>query len=376
MKRIFLFVLFSTTALFSQSELQVSGFFQAGLSKIDGAYSVTSNIPPSLFSINQGQKDDYISAQVQQMNLFFRKELNENFTAWANLEIVNSFNSKQSWGSFSLEEAWVNYQYSNYFNVKAGSLIPRFGYMNEIKNRMPLLPYITRPLIYEASIDVITASNFVPEKAFLQVYGYFPIGDVTIDYAAFAGNSEKSYITSNNVALGSGSDTTKFKAFGGRIGAKFGELRGGISTSFDRENHQVDMQQDIHRVRYAVDLGYSAYNFFADGEFIYVKLQPNSPVSVNMDKKFYYATLGYNFSEKIFGFATHSYVQDNHSQVFQAGMKSLSFGAGYKPAESVVVKVGYTKYYAANFFPIAGTPFTGNVNLDYKAYQLAVSVLF
>lgn len=255
MKRIFFLLLLASTTLFSQSELQVSGFFQASLNKVDGAYSVVVDHPVFGPQVLQHQKDDYLSSQVQQLNLFFRKELSESFTAWVNFEVLNSYNSRQGWGNFSLEEAWVNYQYSDAFNVKVGSLIPRFAYLNEIKNRMPLLPYILRPLIYEASISAITTSIYVPEKALVQVSGNIPVGDVTFDYAAFMGNSDKSYIASTNVIAGAGSDTSKFKTFGGRLGAKYGELRFGLSTSFDHQNDQGTINQDVPRSRYAVDFG-------------------------------------------------------------------------------------------------------------------------
>lgn len=300
--------------------------------------------------------------------------MSESFTAWVNFEVLNSYNSRQGWGNFSLEEAWVNYQYSDAFNVKVGSLIPRFAYLNEIKNRMPLLPYILRPLIYEASISAITTSTYVPEKALIQISGNLPVGDVTFDYAAFMGNSDKSYIASTNVIAGAGSDTSKFKTFGGRLGAKYGELRFGLSTSFDHQNDQGTLNQDVPRSRYAVDLGYNVYNFTFDGEYIYVKLSPEN-ITSNLDKNFFYGTLGYNFSEKVSAYVTGSHLKDAENSLFTAGLTGLGFGAVYKPLETVVVKAGWSRYYSANnFFSAPSVP--AHANVDYKSYAVAVSVLF
>ena len=175
-----LFIFSVGSNLFAQSELQVFGFFQGSMNKLEGAFSAVADMPAMLGGGKMTLKADdnnYLSVQNQQLNVFFRKEINSSFTAWVNLEVNGSFNSSKNWGSLSLEEAWINYQSNDYLNIKAGLLIPKFAYLNEIKNRMPLLPYITRPLVYEASLSrTIDISNYVPERAFVQVYGYIPVG--------------------------------------------------------------------------------------------------------------------------------------------------------------------------------------------------------
>ena len=369
---------------YAQSDLQIFGFFQGTANRMNGGYSVIATVPKSIFGTDKltldEKKDEYTSLSVQQLNLFIRKELNANFTAWVNFEITGQFNSTNKWGSFSLEEAWVNYQASDAFNLKLGISIPRFAYLNEIKNKMPLLPYITRPLVYESSNPAIDGTDYVPEKAFAQAFGYIPLSGVSLDYSVFIGPSEKPYIDGSGKATGGNSvDTTNFKLFGGRVGIKIGDFRLGVSATFDKDNQQSKLKQDVPRSRMAFDLGYSYKNFFLDGEYISIKLSP-SDVSASQDKLFYYGTLGYNISESLFAYGCYSYLKDDNNSVLSAGMKGLTFGAGYKPTDALVVKIGYSNYNAASSFPLILNPalpaFTTDVQLDYTVYQFAISVLF
>lgn len=379
-----LFTLLGISQIFAQSDLQVFGFFQTSITRLNGGYSAVASVPKAIFGTDKltldEQKDDYTSLSVQQLNLFFRKEINEQFTAWVNFEILGLFNSSNKWGAFSLEEAWVNYQSSDAFNLKVGISIPRFAYLNEIKNKMPLLPYITRPLVYESSNPSIDGTNYVPEKAFVQAFGYFPLGNVTIDYSAFVGPSEKTYIDGSGKATGGLSvDTTNFKLFGGRVGMKYGDLRFGVSATMDKDNMQSTLKEDVSRTRLAFDFGYSIKNFFLDAEYISVKLDAKN-ATTSFDKQFYYATLGYNFTDEFFGYGSYSYLKDEGNNVLNAGMKGIIVGAGFKPADAVVVKLGYSNYNADSSFPVVVNPalpaVTTNVNLDYNVYQLAISVLF
>ncbi len=371
---------------FAQSDLEIFGFFQATIGKVDGSYSAVATVPIEIFGVDKlrlvDKSENNVNPSIQQFNLFLRKELAENFTAWVNFEILGSYNTKYKWGVFSLEEAWVNYQSSDAFNVKVGLLIPKFGYFNEIKNRFPLIPYITRPLIYESSIPSVDISSYIPERAFAQINGYFPLGELTIDYAAFFGQSEESYITGpDGAAIGGMSvDTTNFKLFGGRIGAKVGELRLGISGTIDKDNQQSTINEDVSRTRLAFDLGYSAFDFFFEGEYISVNLDAENTTR-DQNKFFYYGTLGYNFTDKLFGYGTYSYMKDNDDDVIRTGMTGLIFGAGYRLIDSVVLKAAYSSFKVVDStFPLILNPnlpaFDTNVNLDYKGFQLAVSVLF
>ncbi|MGE5498047.1 MAG: hypothetical protein ACM3Q2_08260 [Syntrophothermus sp.] len=397
-KKLLMFIMLflaATHSLSAQSDFKIFGFFQATLNKMDGGYTALTDftkMPPMIPNggkkyISNQSKQDLTSARLQQLNLFVRKDLSEDFTAWVNFEAVNSYNSSRLWGSFSVDEAWINYKHSDIFNVKAGLLIPKFGYFNELKNRFPLIPYINRPLVFENSNPKIDGSEYYPEKAFLQVYGNMSIGEISslgevnFNYAAYAGNSGHDYITTANIVGGSGTDTTNFKLFGGRLGLSAGDFRLGVSASSDKANRQSTLKENVGRTRLAVDLGFSIYNIFVEGEYISVKLNSkNSPD--NIDKFFYYGTLGYNISDKVFAYGSYSYVRDYEDDILGPGMPGYIFGAGYKPIESLVLKASYSNFSTnatitnTNPLPVGPKTINTDVNLDYKLYQLAVSVLF
>ncbi|MCI0441889.1 hypothetical protein L0152_01575, partial [bacterium] len=171
---------------FSQDDLEIFGYFQANYQE-NRVGVTTSN---SALNIRQESKDKNNSFVIQQINLFLKRDLGSNFTAWMNFELTNSYSSDKNWGSFNLEEAWMKYGMSNAFNVKAGLLIPTFNNLNEVKNRMPYLPYISRPVVYEASLsELLKPSDYLPERANVQVYGAIPAGGAKVEYAAYVGNS-------------------------------------------------------------------------------------------------------------------------------------------------------------------------------------------
>ncbi len=380
-----LIILIGSTITFGQSDLQIFGFFQTTLTKLNGGYSVVSEVPPSIFGTSQltldQQQNDYLSPSVQQLNIFARKEIDQNFTAWVNLEITGTYNSRLNWGGLTLQEAWVNYQSSDALNIKAGILVPRFAYLNEIKNKMPLLPYIFRPLAYESSVQNINDEDYVPQRAFLQVFGNLSSGNIIFDYAAFVGPSESSYISSNVVG-GYSVDTTDFKLFGARVGLKYKDLGFGISGTSDKSNQKSTIKQSVPRTRLAFDLEYSAYNFFLNSEYIAIHLSPQNTTQ-NLDKLFYYGTLGYNFNDNLLAYGSYSYItvyDDLNGQIAKAGMKSLTFGLDYKPTSAVVLKASVSHFYGSSNVNLVLNPslpaFNTDVDVNIRVAQLAVSVLF
>lgn len=379
-----LFFVLITSANFAQGDLEIFGFAQAKIQKFADDSKMTMDIAlPSgevmEVPIYEG-KTNYTSSSVQQLNLFFRKELSDRFTSWVNLEFVNSFSSEKNWGALNLEEAWVSYKYNDLLNVKAGLLTPRFNYLNEVKNRMPLLPYITRPLIYETSLKAFfKTSNYLPERAFLQIYGNMPAGKLNLDYAVFAGSAEEDYINSSDTNRVLGADTVNLKTFGGRMGMRYDELRFGVSASFDKDNQQATIKEDVSRIKIGADLGYSFYNFFLEAEVIKVILDPKNSTE-NMDKLFYYALLGYNINEQVFAYGAYNYLEDATDLVLKGGFNSYLVGTGYRPIESVVLKGEYNIVKNDNKFSMVTDPslppMTGRVNWNTATYHFAISILF
>ncbi|GAB4330596.1 MAG: hypothetical protein Kow0037_06480 [Calditrichia bacterium] len=374
-------ILLSGQTLLAQGELEVFGFFQGQLANVNGEYEVKADVPTpngTQTMVLDKLDDEYINSNIQQMNLFFRKEISGKFTAMVNLEFTNSFSTERSWGNLNLEEAWLRYQASDKLSIKAGLLIPTFNNMNEIKNKSPLLPYILRPLVYEASYSaLLPIPEYIPERAFVQAYGELPAGKASVDYAVYVGQSETSYIRNEGVEGPKvpGTDTTKFKLVGGRLGVKYGNLKAGVSATYDKANRQATLGEDVPRTRLGADLNYSLANAFLEAEYISVKLDPKADAG-DMDKLFYYATLGYNLSEKIYAYGSYSYLEDKETEFLSTGMKGYFVGVGYKPDFGLALKAQYGKFKADGNVTVPGLPVPADVHLDYGQFAVAVSVLF
>lgn len=372
-----------------QSDLNIFGFYQVRVQKIDGNYQVKGNVPtpagPQEMVFDEA-KNDFTNPAVQQLNLFFRKQITNSLSSFVNLELVNNFSTQNDWGYMNLQEAWVQYRHNDALKIKAGMMIPRFNYLNEIKNRMPLLPYITRPLIYESSLsEIIDPTVYLPERAFIQIAGVLPVDQFVFDYAIYSGPAERDYILSgneaNNGAITSGVDSTNFFLLGGRVGFSYSNLRLGFSATIDKSNQQEQLNEDVSRTRIGADFGYAHSNFFVEGEYINVMLDPKNTED-DIDKHFYYGLLGYNFSEEIYGFATYSSIEDKQVEFLSTGMDSWAAGIGYKPTPMVVLKLEYANYYVSDNasvnIPIDPNlpPVEADMELDFKSVNLALSVIF
>ena len=162
---------------FAQSEetpIRIFGYFQNSLQHWTALDFETSHPQFSAPERRPAQN----SFNLQQLNLFFSKNLARHWRAFVNFEILNSFSSQRQWGAINMEEAWVRYKASDRLNLKLGLLIPVFNNLNEIKNRTPLLPYIIRPLVYETSFSEFfgAVEEGTPARAFAQASGVIPAG--------------------------------------------------------------------------------------------------------------------------------------------------------------------------------------------------------
>lgn len=383
-----LFVLFTSTAIYSQSDLHIFGFYQVNLNKIDGEYKVTGDVPTLLGPVSttlQKESNDFLTSGVQQLNLFARKEITSSLTSFINIEMVNNFSTENNWGSFKLEEAWLSYNMKDYFNIQAGWIIPRFNYMNEIKNKTPLLPSVIRPLVYESAFEsTINASDYLPEVAFVQISGVLPVNKLVFDYAVYAGPAESNYFASSagQGAIEAGHDTTNIKLFGGRAGLKFDDLRLGVSFSMDKDNQVATLGEDVKRTRFGVDAGYNIAGAFAEAEYISVALDPENTTR-DLNKSFMYGLVGYNFSENFYGYGIYSYIEDKAEDFLSTGLTAYTIGMGYRPTFGVVVKLEYANYFVADDAKVnnivlapAVPPISADIDLDFTSVNLALSVMF
>ncbi len=287
---------------------------------------------------------------LQQLNLFFQKDLAQNWRAFVNLEFLNNFSSNRQWGSAKLDEAWVRYRVNEKFNLKLGLLIPVFNHLNEIKNRTPLLPYIIRPIAYETSFEEFVAvEDYTPERAFVQVYGFFPFGETKFDYAVYLGNSPN---INNNSEIGqTGVDSTDTFLGGGRIGLRVGELKFGFSFTRDNSNllQQVEAEfpggpagrfNEVPRTRFGGDLSYHLGKLSFEAELIDFKLANES--ELDLERSFYYGTLGYQVTERFYTYASFWKIDDAlqvfDSDVERLKMKIPTFGASFKVNDRIALK--------------------------------------
>lgn len=253
------------------------------------------------------------SFSLQQLNLFFQKELSRNWTAFINFEALNNFSSSHRWGALNLEEAWVKYSPNAKFNLKLGLQIPIFNNLNEIKNRTPLLPYIIRPLVYETSFgEFIPLEEFVPARAYAQAYGFLPAGETKFDYAVYLGNSPN--VNEEREKGQTGIDTTTTFLVGGRVGIRYRELKLGLSATYEKANDFMQFADSIGRQpaelqelpmkRLGGDFSYNFAKFSFESEFIKTTVETGIP-ELELALRFYYATLGYNFTNALFGYGSY-----------------------------------------------------------------------
>lgn len=289
------------TAQPGEAPLRTFGYFQnqfENTSNRDGSY---------------GPSNSFL---VQQLNLFFQKNLARDWSAFVNFELLNNYSSGRQWGSFNLEEAWVRYRSSKQINLKLGLQIPLFNNLNEVKNRTPLIPYIIRPLVYESSFnEMIPLEEFVPQQAFVQVYGYIPSGGIKIEHAVYLGNSPN--INNDSERGQTGVDTTDNLLAGGRLGIRYDEFRAGLSGTYEKISAYrsaagpspgtVPGLRDLPRYRLGGDISFRSRKLFLESEFIRVMYQ-DVPENIDIDKTFYYGTLGWFFADNLLAYGSYWYI--------------------------------------------------------------------
>ncbi len=360
---------------FCQEALEVFGFFQVNFQQ----FLETQRTENPAFNFSVVDENDRNSFSAQQINLFFRKELNSSFTAWLNFEFTNSFSSERNWGAFNLEEAWIKYHHSDRLKIKAGLLIPVFNNLNEVKNRMPYLPYIIRPPVYETSLsEILPLSDFVPQRAYLQVYGVQEMGSANLDYAVYVGNSEDEHI--NTVASGSqqtGLDTTNFLLVGTRLGMRFGRCKAGVSATYDRDNQNPSGLGDVKRYRFGADLSFSVGALTFEGETIFVQHDLDMP-GISLDKRFHYGTVLCDFNERMFGYVSYNYGEDDFKFGLRDGMDAYLVGGGYRITDLLILKAQFSKISADedDAPPDASLPVPVDFKFDATWYSVAFSVFF
>ncbi len=323
-------------ALYAQEtgDMQIFGSMQSLFMYQDSQLRATFPDPAMDFKLSETRN----SFALQQLDLFLSKEIDESFSAFIDLEFQLNYSSDKHWGSMSVQEAWLNYHYLDELSFKAGLLYPAFNHLNEIKNRLALMPYIYRPMVYERLLsERFFTEDFIPEHAFIQVSGSHATGPVFLDYAVFAGNAEGSYITKRNpdgslssdvnqkFEFLSGIDPTNLnlKLIGGRIGfrTRDEQWKAGISITHDYNNLRDTVRMpseglppatrqllgdDAERIRIGADVSMRCGDFWFEGELIKVTYdyEPAEKLDLHAEQGFAYGTLGYEFTPATTAYAS------------------------------------------------------------------------
>ncbi len=383
----------------SEGPIEIFGYYQNSFE-----YNALSN------------QRDYTTFMTQQLNLIVQKDLAAHFRSFVNFEFLNTFDGSLGWGSASLKEAWVRYDAGHHFKLKLGLQLPVFNALNEIKTRSPLLPYIVRPIVYETSLkEIVNIEEYVPEQAFVQAYGVFPVSHSNLEYAVFLGNSPN---VNNDITRGqTGVDTTRVILVGGRLGINrntfdsgFTEFGLGISATYDRVNNYIGVPalfiddpvelaravksyEDIPRWRVGGDFSVYWNRLYLKSEVIAVRNKERNDI-LDIDRTFYYGTLGIISSERSELYVTYwatrerGVIQDRQidPDFFldqKANLDIYSFGAKYILLPRVVLKAqyAYVDIRLTERLEIAAEGIAlprphPNTNDRFSVYALAVSVFF
>lgn len=372
-----------------ESPLRIFGYFQTSFRQWSALDFQTSH--PEVTGIEEQPAQN--SFNLQQLNLFISKDIARHWRTFVNFEILNTFSSGKQWGSFNLEEAWVRYKPGDKFSLKTGLLIPTFNNLNEIKNRTPLLPYIIRPLLYESSLSEIIGDfeEGIPARAFVEASGVIPLGKAKFDYAVYAGNSPN--INNRSDRGQTGVDTTNTILVGGRAGVHFKDLKIGVSATHDKVNRQGPESADgplftlkeAPRIRLGGDLSFHLGQLYFEGEFIAVRSKEDV-LDINFDGRFYYGTLGYQFTEQVFVYGGYWFLKGNFPVVISTAPQLLIHTGSEKagiPTMGIAYRLNDRIAFKGQFVPVAlqeNLPLityeTLVVKQKFSLFALAASVFF
>ncbi len=370
---------FCTTKSFAQEEdeLYVFGFAQVLFNAKMMDFTVNeSNLIP--FDFEQSFESNSFS--LHQVNLFFQKPINERSLFFLSLEASGSYSTKVPSGNFEIPEGWINYRFSESIELKAGLLLPKFNNLTEIKNRLPLFPYLIRPLMYEGLLSsLVYVEDYKPQSAYFQVSGSKKLhANHSIEYALYVGNAENSFlgkevdnsfsIDENSGTLYPGENISKTLLFGGRIGViqNLQNFKAGVSFTYDKDNKTKEENSmfrlpglttpvlgEINRYRLGLDLSFNISDFSFEGEYMgayhdhsNIRKTP-AYANANLNKFFLYSGLTYHLSDRFYAFGYYSLSKDYSFEFVQAntpsagGINIYSIGGGWKPYENTSIKLQY-----------------------------------
>lgn len=176
----------------NDDDLYIFGFSQI----IFNHRQLDSNIyPNTLFPAGYSISSKTSTFALHQVNLFFQKSINNKTTFFLNFEASGSYSSRLPSGEFEIPEGWISFKLNENLLLKTGLLLPKFNNLTEIKNRLPLFPYIIRPIVYETLFsNIFKPEDYKPQNAYVQLSGSNNVfKNYIFDYAFYIGNAENSF---------------------------------------------------------------------------------------------------------------------------------------------------------------------------------------
>lgn len=404
-------VLASTTSVHAQDsedKLHIYGFTQVLFVSKYTNVDVFKNDVDIPFDYSRHYVSNSFS--LHQVNLFFQKAVSERSTFFLNLEASGSYSSRIPSGYLEIPEGWISYRLNDELELKAGLLLPKFNNLLEIKNRLPLFPYLIRPIFYENLIsETYDPEDYRPDRAYVLINYITPISrELVFDAAFYMGNSEDSFLATTDKSVLEEADTEERARiylgenmnsallFGGRIGIEnvFGTFKFGISGTIDEDNKKISetsvyslpssvtpIMGEVPRYRLGLDLSFNLEKFAFESEFMgayhnHSKIHEIPQFkNVNLNKFFQYSNLTYNFTTETYIYGGYSYSRDltyeflipNTPSPDGAGLHVINFGAGWRPIENTILKAQY-------FQGVSGK----NPNLQYSVtfLSLGISTIF
>lgn len=352
----------------AQEDLNIFGFVQSAFTRYEAKFVPTLNdyTPPV--------KVNFMG--INQLNIMASSSLSENISSYLNLEFTNNYSSSKGFGYFNLQEAFVRWDYRDYFKVKFGMLIPSFNSFYEIYNRFPLFPYIARPKMYETNLEnVVNLFDILPQKALMQVYGNLDLTELLkFEYALYFGNPPNSLISSKDNDLlpgyvAYGQSASPYLSHGIRIGFSNLFMKFGVSYNGDRDSKRnfvvydsldnpniIDLGEH-NRYRLGADFMIKLFSFTLSAEVMSVKTKtPQNILDTlkkwtfinpnyngrSFDKIAYYVTIQYDY-ENYFAFFMLDFLNDDSNRFYFGilGSKGFNFGIGYNVSERLSIKTQF-----------------------------------
>lgn len=274
--------------------------------------------------------------------IFYGHQWNEKWSFKAEVEIEHNFVADGE-GELELEQAYVDYHYSNWFGFQAGVVLPSVGLINEL-HEPPLFFGVERPEYNKSIIPTTWFGNGI------SLYGNY----VNFDYkiTIMEGLNADNFSSKNGIRDGrqkgfkSNADNLLYNFRIDYLGIT--GLRTGFSYTFNEatgklQNNKISLIEAHAK--------YAHNNLHLVGEFGTISYS-DSEVKSSMG---YYFDLGYNIgsffnvSTQIIPFARYSNYNTAHSTVIggdteeEYNKKQWMVGVNLLPISEVVFKLDYSE---------------------------------